>query len=159
MKTKSEKDIPKRMNNSVFRKTMENQREHTNIKLVTNENSLKKLVKKSQFERVNIFCENLVAVRLNTAVVRMNKPIYLGASILDISKTLMYDFHYNYIQEKYGVNTNLLFTNTNSLCYETKTDNLYKDICPDADKWFDTSEFDKDHPSGIPRRKMERLSE
>ncbi len=72
---------------------MENQREHVNIKLFTNENSLKMLVKKSLFERVNIFCENLVAVRLNKAVVRMNKPIYLGASILDISKISMYDFH------------------------------------------------------------------
>ena len=86
------------MNNAVYGKTMEKVRDHVNIKLVTNEDSLRKLVRKPQFERVNIFSENLVAVRSKRTVVKMNKPIYLGVSILGISKTLMYNFHYNYIK-------------------------------------------------------------
>ncbi len=138
---------------------MEKMRDHVNIKLVTNEDSLRKLVRKPQFECVNIFSENLVAVRSKRTVVKMNKPIYLGVSILDISKTLMYNFHYNYIKKKYGDKASLLFTDTDSVCYETKTDDVYRDISPDVLIWFDTSEYDKDHPSGIPTGKNEKVVE
>ena len=87
----------------------------------------------------------------------MYKPICLGASILDISKILMYDLHYNYIKSKYGDKASLLFTDTDSLCYEVKTGDGYKDISPDVSKWFDTSKYDKDHPSGIPTGKNEKV--
>ena len=155
--TKSGKNFFKLMNNVVYGKTMEKKRDHVNIKLVTNENSLTKLVKKSQFEQVSIFSENLVAVHSKKTVVKMDKPIYVGASILDISKTRMYNFHYNYIKKKYGDKASLLFTDTDSLCYEIKTDDFYQDISDDVDKWFDTSEYDKDHPSGIPTGKNEKV--
>ena len=79
-----------------------------------------------------------------------NKPVYLGMCILDLSKTLMYDFHYNYIKDKYGDKAKLLLTDTDSLMYEIETEDLYKDIMPDIDKWFDTSEFQKNHPSCLP---------
>ena len=71
-------------------------------------------------------------------------------SILDLSKNLMYDFHYNYIKSKYGDRSKLLMTDTDSLCYEIKTEDFYRDITPDVYKWFDTSNYPKDHVSGIP---------
>ena len=78
-----------------------------------------------------------------------DKPIYLGMSILDLSKTLMYDFYYSYIKNKYGDKAKLLFTETDSLAYEIKTEDFYADIAGDVVKRFDTSDFPKDHPSGI----------
>ncbi len=88
--TDFEKDWFKLMNNSVFGKTMENVRNRVDVKLVTDKKSLNKLVKKANYKRVNEFNENLVAVHMEKATVKLNKPIYLGMSILDISKTLMY---------------------------------------------------------------------
>ena len=79
-----------------------------------------------------------------------NKPVYLGMSILDLSKTLMYDFHYNYIKQKYGDKAKLLFTDTDSLMYERQTENFHKDISEDVKDKFDTSDYPPDHPSGIP---------
>jgi len=79
-----------------------------------------------------------------------NKPIYLGMCILDLSKNLMYDFHYNHIKDKYGDKAKLLFTDTDSLAYEIQTDDFYKDIANDNEARFDTSDdTSKDHPSGI----------
>ncbi len=147
--TDFEKDFYKLMNNSVFGKTMENVRNRVNVKLITNENDLNKLVKKSNFKRTNIFHENLVAVHMSKPSVKLNKPIYLGMSILDLSKTLMYQFHYDHVKPKWGKDAELLFTDTDSLCYEVKTEDVFKDISPDANKWYDTSNYDKDHPSGL----------
>ena len=148
-KTDFEKDFFKLMNNAVFGKTMENIRNRVDVRLVTREEQLDKLVKKPNFDRINIFTKNLVAVHMKKTTINLNKPIYLGMSILELSKTLMYDFHYNYIKKRYGKNANLLFTDTDSLCYEIITQDFYKDIASDVHNKFDTSNFDKDHPSGI----------
>ena len=147
--TDFEKDFYKLMNNSVFGKTMENVRNRVNVKLVTNKKALNKLVKKANFKRVNEFHENLVAVHMEKTTVKLNKPIYLGMSILDLSKTLMYQFHYEYVKPKWEDKSELLFTDTDSLCYEIETDDVYKDISEDVNEWFDTSNYDKNHPSGI----------
>ena len=82
--------------------------------------------------------------------VYFNKPVYVGQAILDLSKTLMFDFHYNYIKKKYKHKAELLFTDTDSLMYQIYTDDFYKDISPDILSKFDTSDYPPDHPSGIP---------
>ena len=144
-----EKDFFKLMNNSVFGKTMENIRNRVDIRLVTRESQAKKLTCKPNYQHHTIFCENLTAVHMKKVSLKFNKPVYLGMSILDLSKTLMYDFHYNYIKPKYGENAKLLFTDTDSLAYEIETEDFYRDISSDVELRFDTSNYPKDHPSGI----------
>ena len=123
-----EKDFFKLMNNSVFGKTMENIRNRVDIKLISDERTAKKLVSKPNFEHRTIFDENLIAVHMKKTKVYYNKPIYLGMCILDISKTLMYDFHYKYVKKKYDRNAQLLFTDTDSLMYLIETDD-FTTIC------------------------------
>ena len=135
------------MNNSVFRKTMENIEKRVNVKLVTTKEKAIKLSSDPNFESFTIFDENLIAIHMKREKLYYNKPIYLGMCILDLSKTLMYDFHNNYIKEKYGSRAKLLMTDTDSLIYEIKTDDFYKDIVHDIESRFDTSEFDKNHPA------------
>ncbi len=155
--TDFEKDFYKLMNNSVFGKTMENVRNRVSVKLVTDKESLNKLVRKPNFEKVTEFDENLVAVHMKRTTVKLCKPIYLGMSILDLSKTLMCRFHYEYVKPKWGDKVNLLFTDTDSLCYEIETDDVYEDIKSDVDKWYDTSNYDEDHPSGLRSNKNKKV--
>ena len=150
-KNNFEKDFFKLMNNSVFGKTMENIRNRVNVKLVNTEERLKKLVAKPNLKSPpKIFSENLVSVHLKKTSLTMNKPVYLGMCILDLSKTIMYDFHYNYIKPKYGEKAKLLFTDTDSFLYEIETEDFYKDISGDVKDRFDTSDYPENHPSGIP---------
>ena len=123
-----EKDFFKRTNNSVFGKTMENIRNRVDIKLVNNEKRAEKLSAKPNFNHCYIFSENLVAIHMKKTKLVFNKPVYLGMCILDLSKTLMYDFHYNYIKRKYGDKAKLLFTDTDSLMYEIQTKDFYKEL-------------------------------
>ena len=109
------------MNNSVFGKTMENLRKRVDIKLVTNKKKLDKLTSKPTYVSSKIFNENLMAVHNIIETLTLNRPAYVGMCILDLSKTLMYDFHYNYIKKKYNDRAKLLFTNTDSLTYEIET--------------------------------------
>jgi len=138
------------MNNSVFGKTMENIPNRVNIRLVNNQKSLKKCVAEPNFDHCTVFSENLVAVQMKKTELVFNKPVYLGMSILDLSKTLMYDFHYYYIKKKCGSKASLLFTDADSLCYEIEAEDFFKDISADAQEKFDTSNFSPNHPSGIP---------
>ena len=145
-----EKDFFKLMNNSVFGKTMENIRNRVDVRLVNDKRMAKKLAAKPNFKHCTIFDENLVAIHMKKTKLVFDKPVYLGMCILDLSKTLMYDFHYNYIKTKYGTKAKLLFTDTDSLAYEIKTEDFYKDIAGDVAAKFDTSNFPQNHPSGIP---------
>ena len=149
-KNNFEKDFFKLMNNSVFGKTMENIRNRVNVKLVDSGEQFKKLAAKPNYNSRKIFNENLVSVHMKKTSLTMNKPVYLGMSILDLSKTLMYDFHYKYIKPKYGSKAKLLFTDTDSFLYEIQTEDFYKDISGDVKDRFDTSEYPEGHPSGIP---------
>ena len=145
-----EKEFFKLMNNSVFEKTIENVKNYVNDELVTNEKQARKLICKPNFVHRNIFCDNLSAIHMGKTKVVLNNPIYVGMAVLDLSKTLMYKFHYEYIKAIYGDRAKLLFTETDSLMYEIKTDDFYKDISPDVHDKFDTSTFSPDRPSGIP---------
>ena len=95
--------------------------------------------------------EDLVAVHMQRTTVNLCKPIYLGMSILDLSKTLMYDFHYNHIKKKYGSRAQLLFTDTDSLCYDIQTEDFYNDIRGDVPSMYDTSAYPENHPADLPR--------
>eukprot|EP00732_Lithocolla_globosa_P001283 Lithocolla_globosa_v1_NODE_613_length_3597_cov_230.357506.p1 type:complete len:583 gc:universal NODE_613_length_3597_cov_230.357506:1726-3474(+) len=143
-KSDFEKDFFKLMNNSVFGKTMENVRNRINFELVGDEKTMLKKVRKPTFKRRVAFNENLYGVHMMKTRVTLNKPIYVGASILDLSKHDMYDFHYNYMKSKYGEKARLLFTDTDSLCYEVGCDDLYQDIY-DNRLLFDLSNYPKNH--------------
>ena len=140
-----EKDFFKLMNNSVFGKTMENLRKRIDVKLVNSQSKARKLTSKPTFHAFKIFNEDLVAVHMLKQKLYLNRPIYVGFSILDLSKTLMYDFHYNHIKKTYGSLAQLLFTDTDSLCYCIETDDIYADMLQHK-HLFDTSEYDTKHP-------------
>ena len=140
-----EKDFFKLMNNSVFGKTMENIRKRVDVRLVTDENKLLKLASKPTYVSSKIFNENLVAVHKIKETLTLNRPAYVGMCILDLSKTLMYDFHYNYIKDKYGDKARLLFTDTDSLTYEIEADDVYQNFWNDKDK-FDNSDYPDSSP-------------
>ena len=149
-KNNFEKDFFKLMINSVFGKTIENLRKRQNVRVVDKRKTALSLSKKPNFESVTIFDKNLIAVHMQKTEIYFNKPVYVGQAILDLSKTLMFDFHYNYIKPKYGSKAELLFTDTDSLMYEIQTKDFYKDIAPDIEAKFDTSAYPPDHSSGIP---------
>ena len=128
------------MNNSVFGKTMENLRKRVDVRLVTNEKKLDKLTSKPTYVSSKIFNENLMAVHKVKETLTLNRPAYVGMCILDLSKTLMYDFHYNYIKKKYNNRARLLFTDTDSLTYEIEAEDVYKDFWNDKDT-FDNSDY------------------
>ena len=144
-KNSFEKDFFKLMNNSVFGKTMENLRKRVDVRLVTNEKKLDKLTSKPTLVSSKIFNENLMAVHKVKETLTLNRPAYVGMCILDLSKTLMYDFHYNYIKRKYNNRARLLFTNTDSLTYEIEAEDVYKDFWNDKDM-FDNSDYLESSP-------------
>ena len=148
-KNKFEEEFLKLMNNSVFGKTIENIRKRQNVELVDDRKKALKLTSKPNFDRATIFDEHLVAVHMKKTEVYFNKPVYVGQAILDLSKTLMFDFHYNFIREKYGNKAELLFTDTDSLMYLIQTDDFYHDIKKHVKKKFDTSKYVVNHPSRI----------
>ena len=113
-KNSFEKDYFKLMNDSVLGKTMENLHKRVDVRLVTNEKKLLKLTSKPAYVSSKIFNENLVAVRKMKETLTLNRPADVGMCILDLSKTLMYDFHYNYIKNKYDDRAKLLFTDTDT---------------------------------------------
>ena len=116
-----EKDFFKLMNNSVFGKTKENVRKHRDIKLVTTDKRRNQLVSESSYHATKWFSENLLAIEVKTVKVKMNKPVYLGLPILEISKTLMYEFWYDYIKPKYKDNAKLCYMDTGSFIIDIKT--------------------------------------
>ena len=137
-----EKDLFKLMNNSVFGKTMENIRKHRDIKLVTTDKKRSKLVSEPNYHTINLISEDFSVIEMKKTKVKMNKPIYLGLSILEISKILMYEFWYDYIKPKYNDNVRLCYMDTDSFVMHIKTNDFYKDIASDVENRFDTSNYE-----------------
>ena len=140
-KNEFQKNFYKLMNNSVFGKTMENIRKHRDIKLVTNNDRRKKLDSEPNYHACKDFSEYLMAIEIKETKIYMNKPFYIGQSVLDISKTLMYEFYYNYLKPKHGDKVKLCYMDTDSFILYVETNDLYKDIIPDLNSWFYTSKI------------------
>ena len=121
---------------------MENLRKRCNISLATDEKKLLKLSSKPTYVCSKIFSSDLVAVNLKLKRLKMDRPSHVEMCILDLSKTIIYDFHYNYIKNKFDKNSKLLFTDTDSLTYHIKADDVYEDFFRDRDL-FDNSDYDK----------------
>ena len=145
------------MNNSVFGKTMENGRNHRDIKLVTSEKRRKRLVSEPNYHSWKKFPDDLMAIEMKKTRVKMNKPLFLGMSILDSSKTLMYNFWYDYFKPKYGDRAKLCYTDTDSFIIYIKTEDFFQDISNDVEKWFDTSNYDKNDKRPLPTRKTKKV--
>ena len=144
-KNATEKEFFKLMNNSVFGKTMENLRKRINVKLVVNEKQALYQIVKPSFQGFKRFSDNFVAVHHRILQLELNRPIYCGFSILDNSKMLMYQYHYEHIIPRYGKHANLLFTDTDSLTYHVTTHDIYKDMSENK-TLYDFSDYPKHHP-------------
>ena len=148
-----EKDIFKLMNNSVFGKTMETQRKHRDIKLVTTDKKRSKLVSEPNYHTINLISEDLSIIKMKKTKVKMNKPIYLGLSMLEISKILMYEFWYDYMKPKYGNKVKLCYMDMDSFIMNIKTNDFYEDIASDVENKFDTSNYEVNRPLPMGKNK------
>ena len=141
------------MNNSVFGKTIENIKKHRDIKLVTTDKKRSKLVCEPNYHTINLISENLSIIEMKKTKIKMNKPIYLGLSILEISKILMYEFWYDYMKPKYNDNVKLCYMDTNSFVMYIKTNDFYKNISNDVKCKFDASNYITNRPLPIGKNK------
>ncbi|XP_070526248.1 uncharacterized protein [Cardiocondyla obscurior] len=141
------------MNNAVFGKTMENVRNHVDVRLVTHWEGrfgAEALISKPNFHSRSIFAENLVAIEMRKLEVKFNKPIYVGMCILDISKTCLYEFHHEYMQPLYQNKCKIMYTDTDSLIYHIECEDVYEIMKRDINR-FDTSDYACDNVYGIPQ--------
>ena len=152
-----EKDFYKLMNNSVFGKTMENIRKHRNIKLVNDEEEYLKNVMKPNFKSGTLLGPDPMGCEMGKLRVVMNEPVYLGQVILDLNKTIMYEFHYDYMIPKYGDRLKLCYMDTDSLIYSIKTEDFYADIADDVETRFDTSGYPNDGSRPLPVGKNKKV--
>ena len=150
-----EKDFFKLMNNAVFSKTMENVRKHRDIELVKTDCKRNKLVAEPNYHTMKLIEENLSIVEMKKVKVKMNKPIYLGLSILEISKIIIYEFWYDYMKSKYGDMVKLCYTYTDSLVMTITTKDFYKDIAQDVQERFEPSNYSVDRP--LPKGKNKKV--
>ena len=138
------------MNNSVFGKTKENVRNHRDIKLVIPDKRRKRLVLKPNSHLYKRFSDHLMAIEMKKTRVKMAKPLYLGMSILDVSKILMHEFWYDYTNPKYGDRAKLCYTDTRGFVIHIKTEDFFEDISNDLEKWFDTSIYNENDKRPLP---------
>ena len=134
---------------------MENIRNHKDMKLVTSDKKYLKYVMKPNFKDGHKFSKHLFAVETGKRKITMNKPVHLGQAILDLSKMLMYEFHYDYMRPKYGSQVKLCYMDTNSFFYEIETKDFYRDIAKD----IDTSKYSKDDKRPLPIGKNKKVTD
>ena len=153
-----EKDFFKLMNNAVFGKTMENVRKHRDIKLVKTDKKRNKLVPEPNYHTMKLIDDNLAIIEMKKVKVKMNKSIYLGLSIFDISKITMYEFWYDFIKSKYESMAKLCYMDTDSFIINIQTEDFYKDISKNVMERFDTSNYiyDRSLPINV-NKKVVRL--
>ena len=145
------------MNNAVFRKTMKNVRNRKVVKLVVKEERRKKLFSEPNYDSCKQFSDSLMTIEMRKTEVSMDKPIAVGQAILDISKTLMYEFWYDYLKPKYQDNIKLCYMDTDSFILQIQADDFFKDINIDVNKWFDTSNYDKNDNRPLEIGKNEKV--
>ena len=132
--------------NSLFGKTLENPCNRMIVELISDVKRYEKLVSKLNFKSCKVIHKKLVSAQMRYISMKVNKPFYIGMTILDLSKALMYNFHYNVMKKKYGNALRLLYTDTDSLIYEIQCEDVYKDLKDMSEKYFDFSNYPKDHP-------------
>ena len=134
------------MNKSVFGKTMENLRKRVDVKMVrSREDKLRRLIASPAFARANIFDDDLAAIQVHKSRLVLNRQVFMGMTILDLSKHLMYDFYYNQLRRQNGNRCQLLYTDTESLLLEVQTEDVFRDMASHAEL-YDTSEYPPEHP-------------
>lgn len=148
-----ERDFFKKQNNSIFGKTIENKRKQADVKLITVWNDVlnktnklcgaEKYVSAPYFKNLSVITESLVAIQLELTKIVLDRPIYIGFSILEISKTHLYHFHYAVMKRMYPDSLQLCYTDTDSLLYLVNTKDFYEDMKKNI-KYFDTSNIDGD---------------
>ena len=169
------KDFYKLMCNAVFRKSMEQVRKHRDVRLVTTNKRRNQLVSEPNYHSIKWFSEELLAIEMKKTKIKMNKPIYLGLAILDINKTLMYEFSYDYLKPKYvkllrmkfrmtlkpkyECNLKLCYMDTDSLIFQVETEDFYDDISNDVEDRFDTSAYSNEINRPIPIGKNKKVLE
>ena len=125
---------------------MENIRKHMDVKLVQESKKFKRLTNKPNFKSFKIFSNDLVAVHMTKKEVYLSKPVYVGMSILELSKTFMIEFHYAKMKSRYGERVKLLMTDTDSFIYHIQTTDVYADMIDDLES-YDTSDYPPTHPT------------
>ena len=136
---------------------MENVRNHRNIRLVTSDKRRKRLVSEPNYHSHKKFSDHLMAIEMKKIRVKMTKPLYLCMSILVISKTLIYEFWYDYISPKYGDRAKLCYVGTDSFIIYIKIEDFFEDISNDVEGWFDTSNYDKNVKRPLPIGKNKKV--
>ena len=145
-KNNFDKDFFKLTNHTDFGKTMENVSNHRNIKFLTTERRGNYLVSEPNYDTKEIFTEYLLPIELRKTQILMNETVYLGFSILDLSKTVIYEFQYYYVKLKYRENAKLCHMDKGSFIVHVKAEDIYKYIAEDVETRFDISNLELDRP-------------
>ena len=152
-----EKDFFKLMNNSAFGETMENVRNHQDIKLVATDERRKRLVSELNYHTTKWFDKDFLPIKMNKTKILMNKSVYLAQAILDISKTLIYEFWYDYLKSKHGDKVKLCYMDKGRFIIHIETEDFYEAIENNVDMWFDTSAYDKNENRPLSIDKNEKV--